>query len=54
MPLVCRGGLGYLSLIGKPTVTDLEKYPAAHLAGPHEFDPSVLDYTHPSGDEGPP
>ena len=50
MPLVCRGGLMYLSIIGKPTNADLERYPAVHLTGPHEWDPSVLDYTHPSGD----
>ena len=29
-------------------------YPAVHLTGPHEWDPSVLDYTHPSGDGEPP
>ena len=40
----------YLSIIGKPTDQDLERYPAVHLTGPHEWDPSVLDYTHPSGD----
>ena len=27
---------------------------AVHLTGPHEWDPSVLDYTHPSGDGEPP
>ena len=41
-------------LIGKPTDADLERSPAVHLAGPHEWDPSVLDYTHPSGDGEPP
>ena len=25
-----------------------------HITGPHEWDPSVLDYTHPSGDGEPP
>ena len=45
MPLTCRGGLMYLSILGKPTDKDLEKYPAVHLTGPHERDPSVLDYT---------
>ena len=44
----------YLSLIGKPTDEDLEKYPAFHLAGPHEWDPSVLDFIHPSDDGEPP
>ena len=43
----------YLSILGKPTDTDLERYPAVHLTGPHEWDPSVLDYTHPSGDGEP-
>ena len=54
MPLTCRGGLMYLSILGKPTGKDLERYPAVHLTGPHEWDPSVLDYTHPSGDGEPP
>ena len=40
----------YLSILGKPTDKDLERYPAVHLTGSHEWDPSVLDYTHPSGD----
>ena len=44
----------YLSILGKPTDKDLERYPAVHLAGLHEWDPSVLDYTHPSGDGEPP
>ena len=54
MQLTCTGGLIYLSLIGKPTDQDLERYPAVHLTGPHEWYPSVLDYTHPSGDGEPP
>ena len=54
MPLTCTGGLMYLSILGKPTDKDLERYPAVHLTGPHEWDPSVLDYTHPSGDGEPP
>ena len=40
--------------LGKPTDADLERYPAVHLTRPHEWDPSVLDYTHPSGDGEPP
>ena len=43
----------YLSILGKPTDKDFERYPAVHLTGPHEWDPSVLDYTHPSGDGKP-
>ena len=54
MPLTYRGGLMYLSILGKPTDADLERYPAVHLTGPHEWDPSFLDYTHPSGDGEPP
>ena len=54
MPLTCRGGLMYFSILGKPTDKDLERYPAVHLTGPHEWDSSVLDYTHPSGDAEPP
>ena len=44
----------YPSILGNPTDKDLERYPAVHLTGPHEWDPSVLDYTHPSGDVEPP
>ena len=44
----------YLSILGKPTDADLERDPAAHLTGPHEWDPSVLDFTHPSGGGEPP
>ena len=54
MPLTCKVGLMYLSILGKPTDQDLERYPAVHLTGPHEWDPSVLDYTPPSGDGEPP
>ena len=50
MPLTRRGGLMYLSILGKPTDKNLARYPAVHLTGPHEWDPSVLDYIHPSGD----
>ena len=44
----------YLSILGIPTDKDLERYPAVHLTGLHEWDPSVLDYTHPSNDGEPP
>ena len=42
----------YMSLQGKPTDADLNNYPHVLLTGPHEWDPSVLDYTYPttSGD----
>ena len=53
MPLVFRSSLIYLSLLGKPSDEDLERYPAMHLTGPHEWDPSVLDYSYPSEDGGP-
>ena len=41
-------------LLGKPTNADLERYPAVHLAAPHQWAPSVLDFTHPSSDGDPP
>ena len=44
----------YLSLIRKPTDEDLERCPAVHLTGPHEWYPSVLDFTPSSGDGKPP
>ena len=50
MPLVCRSGLMYLSLLGKSSDDDLERYPALDLTGSHEWDPSVLDYSYPSDD----
>ena len=43
MPLVCRGGLMYLSLLGKPSYKDLLRYPAVHLTGPHGWDPSAFE-----------
>ena len=53
MPLVCKGGLMYLELLGTPTDKDLQTYPSVHLTSPHEWDPSVLDYVHPE-DNGEP
>ena len=44
----------YLFILGIPTDTDLERYPPVHLTGPHEWDPSVFDCTHPSSDGEPP
>ena len=42
MPLVYSSGLTYLSLIGKPTDAELERYPDMHQTGPHEWGPSVM------------
>ena len=47
-PLPCRAGLMYVNLLGMPTDADLDKFPYVLLTGPHEWDPSVLDYTHPA------
>ena len=44
----------YLCILDKPTDKDLERYPAVHLTGHNEWDPSVLAYTHPSDDGEPP
>ena len=52
-PLKCTGGLMYLSIMGKPTDEELLKYPSVHLTSIHEWDPSVLDYSHPEGDGEP-
>ena len=35
MPFTCRGGFMYLTILGKPTEKNLERYPAVHLTGPH-------------------
>ena len=43
----------YMNLLGKLTDSDLDKYSHVHLTGPHEWDPSVLDYTHPPSSGGP-
>ncbi len=53
-PLQCRSGLIYMALLGKPTDEDLETYPHVLLTSPHEWDPSVLDYTHPDVSADPP
>ena len=52
IPLHCRTGLMYMNLLGKTTDADVNMYPHVLLTGPHEWDPYVLDYTHPttSGD----
>ena len=48
-PLQCRSGLiMYMSILGKPTNQDLNQYPHVLLTSPHEWDPSVLDYSHPN------
>ena len=52
-PLKCTGGLMYLSIMGKPTDEELLKYPSVHLTSIHEWNPSVLDYSHPEGDGEP-
>ena len=43
----------YLNIMCKPTDEELVKYPSVHLTSMHEWDPSVLDYSHPEGDEEP-
>ena len=42
-----------LNIMAKPTDEELVKYPSVHLTNMHEWDPSVLDYSHPEGDEEP-
>ena len=39
--------------MGKATDAELVKYPSVHLTSMHEWDPSVLDYSHPEGDGDP-
>ena len=43
----------YLSLLGELSDEGLERRPAVYLTGPHEWDPSVLDYSYPSDDGEP-
>ena len=47
-PLQCRSGLMYMSILGKPTDQDLDQYPHVLLTSPHEWDPSLLDSSHPN------
>ena len=47
-PLQCRSGLMYMSILGKPMDQDLDQYPHVLLTSPHEWDPSILDYSHPN------
>ncbi len=35
-----------MHIIGKPTDNDMETYPHVLLTSPHQWDPSVLNYTH--------
>ena len=37
-----------MSILGKPTDQDLDEYPHVLLTSPHKWDPSALDYSHPS------
>ena len=43
----------YLSIMRKPTDEELLKYPSLHLTSIHEWDTSVLGYSHPEGDGEP-
>ena len=47
-PLQCRCGLMYMSILGKCTDQDLDQYPHVLLTSPHEWNPTVLDYSHPN------
>ena len=38
----------YRSILGKLTDQDFDQYPHVLLTCPHEWDPSVLDYSHPN------
>ena len=50
-PLKCTRGLMYLNIMCKPTGEEMIKYPSVRLTSMHEWYPSVLDYSHPEGDE---
>ena len=47
MPLVCKGGLMFLELLGIARDKDLQNYLSVHLTSPHEWGPTVLDFEHP-------
>ena len=43
----------YLNIMGRSTDEELVKYSSLHLTSMHEWDPSVLDYSRPEGNEEP-
>ena len=43
-----------MKLLGKPTDADLLTFPHVLLTGPHVWDQSVVDYTHPTTAGNPP
>ena len=45
--LECRSGLMYMCIFDKPTDQDMDQSLHVLLTSPHEWDPSVLDYSHP-------
>ena len=49
MPLVCRGGLMCLSILGKPTDANIERYPAVHLTPNHRLAPHGVRVSTSSG-----
>ena len=53
MPLTCHDGLMYLHFEGKPTDEELDQFPSVHITSPHTWDPTTLDYTHPSNSSNP-
>ncbi|KAL7580429.1 hypothetical protein ACA910_004450 [Epithemia clementina (nom. ined.)] len=40
-------------MLGPPTDDDMDTYPLVFLTSPHEWDPSVLYYSHPEGPDNP-
>ena len=42
-----------MSILGKPTEQVIDEYPHVLLTSPHEWDPSVLDYSHPNTHRSP-
>ncbi|KAL7576848.1 hypothetical protein ACA910_013861 [Epithemia clementina (nom. ined.)] len=53
LPLECRNGLMYIKMLGPLTDDDMDTYPLVFLTNPHEWDPSLLDYSHPEGPDNP-
>ena len=43
----------YLSFLGQATDADMAKYPTFILTEPHEWDSSLLDYTHSTSSRDP-
>ena len=48
IPFEVHAGLVYMTPVGIPTDQDMDTYPHVILTSPHEWDPSIIDFTYAS------